>query len=383
MNGAWSDSHELTTTCIHQEAVMPLALRPPSPVPTNRVPRNGRRYPVKTGDTWSTLAHGERITPWNLIDYNFPGIHAVFMDNYQLATKYVNWYLKEYIGCERANGANYVFSTGITKGQGNFAKGHIYLPPKPYTPPPEPTCVAIDIPSVDLPLHVMGALSLANVALPRRARCLSEAEIRTARGVYGESLHYHLIYVSDGVGAQERPFTVACPLDGVWIVVLNMGQDAFLNPGVTRQRATLIHELAHAWQSQHHPEPWRYMLNCLQSQAAAAAASVASQPIVNEVLKRGPGVVFPSLGDADAYSYVPGEDFGQFGGEQIAQQIEDAFTDYGTHDEKLKYKVKMISLYAKLQHAGKHDRKNIQSLSLPRFAYEEQKDVVWHGDDGE
>jgi hypothetical protein len=41
--------------------------------------------------------------------------------------------------------------------------------------------------------------------------------------------------------------------------------------------ATLVHELAHAWQSQHHPDnPMKFMWNCTMSQAEAAIVKASS-----------------------------------------------------------------------------------------------------------
>src|SRR5207249_4494777 len=141
------------------------------------------------------------------------------------------------------------------------------------------------------------------------------------RAVYRNSLNYDNIYISDGVGFENRAVTVAVPTEGRWIVVLNLGPQLYANPDPNSP--TLIHELAHAWQSQHHPRaPMRFMMNCALCQAAAAAASAAAA--VNS--SRWTRIVAPmpnlNLGPADAYSYIPGHRFGDYGGEQLAQQVE-------------------------------------------------------------
>ena len=192
-------------------------------------------------------------------------------------------------------------------------------------PPAPPGCTAIQIPAVDLPPTVLAIFELAKVTIPKSARCLSAEEVTTAKAYYANSLDYDRIYISDGLGASNRPVTVALPVDGRWIVVLNVGPYAYANPNASSQKATLIHELAHAWQSQHHPkEPMRFMMNCALCQAAAAAATAAAAINSNRWVRLAtPGVPDLQLGPADAYSYVPGKPFGDYGGEQIAQQVED------------------------------------------------------------
>ena len=67
----------------------------------------------------------------------------------------------------------------------------------------------------------------------------------------------------------------------------------------------LIHELAHVWQSQHHPDPTAFMVNAVASQALEEAANKAA------------GVTSFS-----AYAYRPGKAFIEYAAEQIAQQVE-------------------------------------------------------------
>jgi hypothetical protein len=58
--------------------------------------------------------------------------------------------------------------------------------------------------------------------------------------------------VSDAEGVGGRPFTIALPLHKRWIVILNLGSTGFNDPAASN-KATLVRELAYAWQSQHHP----------------------------------------------------------------------------------------------------------------------------------
>jgi hypothetical protein len=82
----------------------------------------------------------------------------------------------------------------------------------------------------------------------------------------------------------------------------------------TRPRLeTLIHELTHCWQSQHHPDRTAFMVNSVKSQALAEAENLKSK-----LLRLG--------WTADAYYYVPGGPFATYAAEQIAEQVEDTFT---------------------------------------------------------
>jgi len=71
------------------------------PVAESYVPPAGIRHPVATGETWISLARGLGIDPWDLIEFNFPGVKLVQQRDFQLATRYVNWYLAEYVGCQK------------------------------------------------------------------------------------------------------------------------------------------------------------------------------------------------------------------------------------------------------------------------------------------
>jgi Putative peptidoglycan binding domain len=151
---------------------------------------------------------------------------------------------------------------------------------------------------------------------------------KNARAVYGHSLFYDRIFLSSALGVQNRAFalpvyipptsallTPSLPLGG-WVQVLNVGKQPSLS--------TIIHELGHAWQSQHHFEGGAYLKNCLACQAAALAA--------NEVIGAFDASVksnndWPENFPMSAYAYIPGGPFGVYGGEQIAQQIENGEPD--------------------------------------------------------
>jgi len=139
------------------------------------------------------------------------------------------------------------------------------------------------------------------ITIPTGLRFLDSTEQSLATGVYGASIDFGKVLLSDAVGGGGRPFTtyVPSPIPGLsGGTVINIGPSAYATPGSDRD--LLIHELGHSWQSQHHPNPAAFMANSIASQAAAAAAG----------------------GSASAYCYVPGKWFGLYGAEQIAQQVE-------------------------------------------------------------
>lgn len=142
----------------------------------------------------------------------------------------------------------------------------------------------------------------------------------TARGVYGGSLQYDRIFFSSAQGLQNRAFTVAIPLVPLPpLLPNNLPHIQVMNIGANPNDNTLIHELGHVWQSQHHPLPKQFMENCVACQAAAL--------LVNRKIGRTDESVrshpsYPENYPYSAYAYERGKSFGDYGGEQIAKQIE-------------------------------------------------------------
>ena len=125
------------------------SVRPPTrPVGKGYAPAGGVPYAVKTGDSWVTLAQRVKMSPWDLIRYNYPGLPT----DVQAAAKEVNWYLREHVGCSKvtSNGRNYEFSTGDNPGK-------IWLPGGA-PPPPAPTPAAAPSPDEAARKQVLAAL---------------------------------------------------------------------------------------------------------------------------------------------------------------------------------------------------------------------------------
>ena len=162
------------------------------------------------------------------------------------------------------------------------------------------------------------------ITLPSGIRGLDPAEVSILTPVFGSSLDYSAIHLSDAVGGGGRPYTVALPMVGL---VINIGPSAYTSPG--SNPSLLIHESTHCWQSQHHPDPAAYMANSIQSQAAASAVG------------------------GDPYCYIPGRAFAAYGAEQIAQQVENGESAIISH-------VSSVS-------SGAFDMDNIIGLAAPHW----------------
>ena len=132
-------------------------------------------------------------------------------------------------------------------------------------------------------------------SLPKlpKVRSLTPVEIATARTTFGGSLDFSSIFVTDQTGQGNRAFVLAVP------VPFGLGVQQIMNLGPAPSADTFIHELTHVWQSQHHSDGTAYMANCVGSQKIAEALG----------------------GGNSAYAYIPGKPFGEYAGEQIAQQV--------------------------------------------------------------
>src|SRR5262249_55908502 len=102
---------------------------------------------------------------------------------------------------------------------------------------------------------------------PHGLRWLTPPQVTTAMGVFGGSLDYGSILLSDALGLGGRPFTLAVQLppsgSPSWtVVVINAGT-------FTPPTNLLIDELTHAWQSQHAIDPTALTKNSVESQGIA------------------------------------------------------------------------------------------------------------------
>ena len=134
--------------------------------------------------------------------------------------------------------------------------------------------------------------------LTSRTRPLTTEEINDAKRVYQRTIKYALVSVADDLGAQQRPWTE--PSGGSMdLYVLHLGPLGFASTGDPAMRALLIHELCHVWQGMNHVFAWSYVVDSLVNQAVRGAS---------------------------AYSYTPGDLWGEYNVEQQASIVEDWYS---------------------------------------------------------
>jgi len=139
---------------------------------------------------------------------------------------------------------------------------------------------------------------------------LTPAQRTTANSVFGSSLDFRGVYLSDFIGVKNRSFTIAFVLPPIVSIALMLPQVYITSCGTFNPSTPiLIHELTHVWQSQHHQDPTQYLKNSLASQAQAK---------VQNVDAGSPDDLFPF----SPYAYIPGKAFSAYAAEQIAKQIE-------------------------------------------------------------
>jgi len=121
-------------------------------------------------------------------------------------------------------------------------------------------------------------------------------------------------------------------------------------------------------------------VHCALCQAAAAAASAAAR-VNSSRFSRIAGVPDLKLGPADAYSYILGRPFWDYGGEQLAQQVED--NHYSKADRTLtdeeKNQIGKIEDYMQRFPADVVSPDNVRALTrLDRYVHKNMPGVVWH-----
>ena len=134
--------------------------------------------------------------------------------------------------------------------------------------------------------------------IPTVFKPLSSAQKAAATNVFGTSLEFSVIYLTEltGLGNRAFAFTVPPLISGPPYTFLNVGT---YNP----PQSTLIHELAHAWQAQHSDYATDYM------KTAAVCEGICAS------------IRFFGI-DCSPYFYRLGKPFDDCGVEQMAQQVE-------------------------------------------------------------
>jgi hypothetical protein len=143
-------------------------------------------------------------------------------------------------------------------------------------------------------------------------RMLTDAQKTTLQPFFGNSVDYSTVFLSDKSGAQNRPFTIAFPDTNQTVQIINAGS---FNPS----DRTLIHEMMHVWQSQHHTDKFAFMKAAVKCQAAAAAENAKEAFKDPDVLLHHE---WPVQYPFSAYAYLTGSDLDAFGAEQAANAVE-------------------------------------------------------------
>lgn len=97
------------------------------------------------------------------------------------------------------------------------------------------------------------------IRTPRNFRELCEREKGVARKVFKNTLPYSRIVITDGLGYDDRPFTVPVVGTSSRTYMLHVGSRF---QGMTRRdrdQELLIHELTHVWQGEHSIWVWSYV----------------------------------------------------------------------------------------------------------------------------
>jgi hypothetical protein len=154
----------------------------------------------------------------------------------------------------------------------------------------------------------------------RFKRVKGDATEQALRVVYGDSIDYNRVFLGEQTGQDNRAFVLTIPAQVFLLAADLTGFVQIANVGgFNPDGGTLLHEFGHVWQAQHHQTPPTYMANCVACQKRAEAANRLAA-LFDPRLKANRR--FPHDFPFSAYGFIPGNDLSEYGGEQVAQQIE-------------------------------------------------------------
>jgi hypothetical protein len=142
----------------------------------------------------------------------------------------------------------------------------------------------------------------------RHTRHLAGLETDIAKKVFQQTIPYDEVVVSDGLGKDDRPFTMPTNMPATMLFnvsdgkyVIHAGDGYFGMSRDKEDQKTLIHELTHVWQGEHSGSSWDYVLSSAWSQTL--------------------------LDDAYAYDKQRLQPWDDYNPEQQAHIVEDWFAD--------------------------------------------------------
>jgi hypothetical protein len=125
--------------------------------------------------------------------------------------------------------------------------------------------------------HATGGAAMDLPRLPRSFRFVTAQEETVARQVFGSTVPYRRVLISDGAGVKDRPFTVptSMPVPGYSPMVIPLPGKYVIHAGPLFRgmsdseegKKTLVHELTHVWQGEHDTWSWTYVIFSLKDQA--------------------------------------------------------------------------------------------------------------------
>lgn len=137
------------------------------------------------------------------------------------------------------------------------------------------------------------ASSAASSASSYRERLINGREADQARKVFRDTIPYGRVYVSNGLGFQQRAYTIPHPVK-LGFYIIHIGPDGFADAVSRNSEMTFIHELTHVWQGHNNIFPFGYVFNSIWHQATEGSG---------------------------AYSYTPGNAWSSYNVEQQAQIV--------------------------------------------------------------
>lgn len=126
-----------------------------------------------------------------------------------------------------------------------------------------------------------------------RERLITQREADQARKIFRETVPYNRVYVSNGLGAQQRVYTIPHPVK-LGFYIIHIGPNGYSNAVGGNIEFTFIHELTHVWQGHNNFFPFSYVFNSVWHQATEGSG---------------------------AYNYTPGAAWSSYNVEQQAQIV--------------------------------------------------------------
>ncbi|MGA2411035.1 MAG: hypothetical protein ABSG46_11690 [Candidatus Binataceae bacterium] len=142
--------------------------------------------------------------------------------------------------------------------------------------------------------------------LSKNARSLAYKETEIAKSVFGDTVPYSQVYITDGLGVDGREYTFPRPFTSPRQYIIHAGDGYYGMSFLPKDKQTLVHELTHVWQGEHSHWAWSYVFSSAGHQA---------------------------LGSAYKYDPKNMKDWDSYNPEQQAQIVEDWYKDGADEDD--------------------------------------------------